>query len=164
MSPLVVLGIDITRNSTQLVVTSPPDIVYLSVFGIFTVIPLIRALVKSIRSGHVFTNQVQGWLIFTLLVYGFVFHIGQLTLDRNSGIATLRRFSFYYWSTKKFPVSALSTAYVQTFDSQEKIQLLFTDGHHESLDYKNQVGGKTDAAYIINQFLQEYGRGSKTTH
>ncbi|WP_158823855.1 hypothetical protein [Granulicella sp. S156] len=86
---------------------------------------------------------------------------GTIELDAVRGTAVIHTVLFCYPQTYRYPLSSVMGASVAIGDQNDALRLVFQGGGDLQLTPYNQMGGKGQAAFAINQFLQEHGgRGS----
>ena len=143
--------IHFVQSPSRLTVIGPIDLWLLLGLSVFTLWPLLIFLFKRpLPKKKLAVAAVIAFVAFAFLPSG-----GRLTLNRTQGKATLSRFYFFHWHTITFPLSDLDNASVRTGSTTSQIQLQYTDGSVETLSELNQEGGKDEAVYAINKFLEQ---------
>jgi uncharacterized membrane protein len=82
---------------------------------------------------------------------------GTIVLDAVHGIAVVHTVFFFYPQTYRYPLSSVISASVAIGDQNDALRLAFQGGSDLQLTPYNQMGGKGQAAFAINQFLREHG-------
>jgi len=82
---------------------------------------------------------------------------GTIVLDAVHGAAVVHTVFFCYSQTYRYPLSSVSGAYVGSADQTDALRLVLNGGAELQLTPYNQMGGKGQAAFAINQFLREHG-------
>lgn len=144
-------SVDVVENSSRLVVTTPTSVAALLLGAVFAIWPLAIAL----RTKPLPRRKVAIWTAITFIAYGFFLTSSKVTLDRATQLATVRKFFFYHWESKSFPLSRIDKAYLRAGATTSRIVLQYADGSDESLSYSDQIFGKGRAVQAINRFLSE---------
>ena len=143
-------SIRVLESPGQLTVINPLSFGLLLTMSFFTALPLLWVLLhRPLR-----THRAILLAIVTLIVFAVFPSSSRLTLDRNSGTATLRSLFLYHWMVETVPLDQIDNASVRTGDLTSQIQIQYKNGSVHELSELNQAGGKDEAVYAINQFLK----------
>lgn len=142
----------LSPSQDVLLVISPIDAPM--VIGLFVVILflLFFALVYRARLRYV--------VAVSLLMCGLLAGAssnGTIRLDPAQNSAEVHTVFFGFPKTYRYPLSLVSGAYVGASDQSSALRLVLNGGAELQLTPFNQMGGKTTAAFTINQFLQQHG-------
>jgi hypothetical protein len=95
--------------------------------------------------------------LILLAALGLVTANGTIVLDAVHGTAVVHTVTFFYPHTYRYPLSSVSGASVASSDQSDALRLIFQGGSDVQLTPYDQMGGKGEAAFAINQFLREHG-------
>ena len=105
-------------------------------------------------------NQVLLGLLM-LAIMGLVTSNATVVLDGAKHTASVRTVIFFYPTTRHYPLSSILGARIDTSDKSDAVNLVLDGGVGLQLTPYNQMSGKGQVAFAINQFLQQHGgRGS----
>lgn len=100
------------------------------------------------------------FLLIALLTVGAASN-GTVTLDAVHNTAEVHTVFFGYPKTYRYPLSSVTGAYVGSADQTDALRLMLRGGSELQLTPFNQMRGKSQAAFAINQFVGEHnGAGS----
>lgn len=139
-----------------LTVISPIDIFMM--IGIAVVAAFLMGLFFVLHSRSKVVFPV--FLLIAVITVGAASN-GTITLDAVHGTAVMHSVFFGYPQTFRYPLSSVVGASVASSDESDALRLLFSGGSDYQLTPYNQMRGKGEAAFAINQFLREHdGTGS----
>lgn len=136
-----------TYNATQFVLTVPVHYMML----LISVPALLVVLTFGLKAGHPWRNG--GLVLLILFAYSLFTSCSRLTLDKSTGKATLREFTFFHWRESTYDLGRIERVYVATGNQNDQLRLQFKDGAVRSISDRDQYGGKNEAAAAANVFL-----------
>ena len=95
-------------------------------------------------------------LIFVAVTLGAASN-GSVVLNAAQGTAVVHMGTFGYPQTYRLPLSSAMGAYVSSSEQSDALRVSFNGGTALQLTPFNQMEGKGQAAFAINQFLREHG-------
>lgn len=135
-----------------LTVVSPIDAVMTAGIVVIGVAALFFLFLYQARPRYLVSVAV----LVVLILVGAASH-GRIVLDAVRGTAEVHTVFFGYPESYHYPLSAVMGASVASSQQSDALRLVFQGGSDLQLTPYNQMGGKGEAAYAINQFLQEHG-------
>jgi hypothetical protein len=126
---------------------------------------IIIVLVSSFVTAWVFVGTGRGrkiapwvwnFLIMTLVLSVTTAHF-KVVLDGARGKAYVTTVLFFRPTHYEYPLSDIQGASVGESDQADALRLVFNGGSSLQLSPYNQMRGKGEAAFAINQFIQQHG-------
>ena len=133
-------------------VISPIDLLMTSAIVVATLVTMFFFVLYRARPRYF----ISVGLLISVVLVGAASN-GSIILDAVHGTAVVHMVSFGYPQTYSYPLSAVMGASVASSEQSDALRLVFQGGSSLQLTPYNQMGGKGQAAFAINQFLREHG-------
>ncbi len=95
--------------------------------------------------------------LLMLAVMGLVTSNATVVFNGTKHTGTVRTVTFFYPTTRHYPLSSILGARIDTSDESDAVNLVLDGGVDLQLTPYNQMSGKGHAVFTINQFLQQHG-------
>lgn len=141
-------------SGNVLTVISPIDSVFSTLALVFF---LIIALIQvAIGKGRKISFWVCTILVFTLVLSVTTAHF-KVVLDGAKGKVYVTTVLFFRPTHYEYPLADLQGASIGESEQSDALRLVFNGGSSLQLSPYNQMKGKGEAAFAINQFIQQHG-------
>lgn len=103
-------------------------------------------------------RKVQAVMLLGAIAFaGLVTSHATVVLDGTRNTVSVHTVMFFYPQTRHYPLSSLSGATVSTSDESNAVNLVLAGGTGLQLTPFNQMSGKDEAVFAINDFLRRHG-------
>jgi hypothetical protein len=136
-----------------LTVISPID----SVFNIGALVAFLIVASVLFATGKGRTWNALFWLLIAVCTFGVISAHFNVVLDGAKGKAYVTTVLFFHPTHYEYPLTDIQGASVGESDQTDALRLVFNGGSSLQLSPFNQMRGKGEAAFAINQFIQQHG-------
>ena len=137
-----------------LTVISPIDSTFTILVLVFSFI--VACIFVGTGQGRKISPWVWNFLIVTLVLSVTTSHF-EVVLDGARGKVYVTTVLFFRPTHYEYPLAEIQGASVGESDQADALRLVFNGGSSLQLSPYNQMGGKGEAAFAINQFIQKHG-------
>ena len=141
-------------SGNMLTVISPIDSVFTIVVLVFFLI--IVCIFVGTGRGRKISPWVWSFLIMTLVLSVTTAHF-KVVLDGAKGKVYVTTVLFFRPTHYEYPLADLQGASIGESEQSDALRLVFNGGSSLQLSPYNQMKGKGEAAFAINQFIQQHG-------
>jgi hypothetical protein len=141
-----------TTPDGALTIVSPSDLTMAWIWAASTIFVIGAFLLM-----HAKTRSLVLVSLLMLAILAFITSNASVVLDAAHGKAYVRTVDFFYPRIQEYSFSSVMGADVATSENSDAVRLVFNSGSDLQLTFYNQMGGKREAAFAINQYIRQHG-------
>ena len=142
----------VVSSDGALTVISPVDLLMFCGWAVITIFVLGAFILM-----HAKPRSFSLVALLMLAILSFISSHGSIVFDGARGVVHVKIVTFFWPKHYDYPLASVMGASIASSEQSDALRLVFNGGSDLQLTPYNQMGGKGEAAYAINQYIRQHG-------